>query len=330
MNSPAFQFYADDFLAGVADMSQEEVGAYILLLCQQWNRGAIPSDADRQNRLAKGPVSPYVLEKFKPGADGMLRNERLEIVRKEQNDFREAKSQAGRKGNDKRWESHRKSIAVGSHSDEPAIDLRIPNHIANHRSPSPSPTPNTPLPPDGGMDGGTACGEPKQPKPGTAIPTKSEPQLRAERIFRRKPETRLDSSEERAWKKNAQVVAGTSEADWLALEKFYADGGREYLHPRKDLATLLNHWNGELEKAREWSKEQAGRPDRSGPSPAQVQKQIAEFAHATAKALEADDGSGEISRIISHFQVLEATQQLLPNWQEQIKNRIEKLNPVPA
>ena len=37
MNPPAFQFYTDDFLGGVSDMTQAEVGAYILLLCAQWN-----------------------------------------------------------------------------------------------------------------------------------------------------------------------------------------------------------------------------------------------------------------------------------------------------
>jgi uncharacterized protein YdaU (DUF1376 family) len=32
---PAFQFYADDFLGGTIDLTTEEVGAYIRLLCFQ-------------------------------------------------------------------------------------------------------------------------------------------------------------------------------------------------------------------------------------------------------------------------------------------------------
>jgi uncharacterized protein YdaU (DUF1376 family) len=50
--SPAFQFYADDFIAGTADMSAEEVGAFIRLLCHQWSKGSIPADEERSGRIA--------------------------------------------------------------------------------------------------------------------------------------------------------------------------------------------------------------------------------------------------------------------------------------
>jgi uncharacterized protein YdaU (DUF1376 family) len=76
MKPPAFQFYADDFLAGTADMTQPEVGAYILLLCHQWGRGAIPSDPARAALIAKGEVPAHVMAKFPNG-----KNERLERVR---------------------------------------------------------------------------------------------------------------------------------------------------------------------------------------------------------------------------------------------------------
>ena len=89
MKPPAFQFYADDFLGGVADMTQAEVGAYILLLCHQWNRGSTPVEPDRQQMVAKGPVSDHVLGKFKLCADGLLRNERMEDERKKQDNHRE-------------------------------------------------------------------------------------------------------------------------------------------------------------------------------------------------------------------------------------------------
>jgi len=86
---PAFQFYADDFLAGTYDMSQEDVGAYIRLLCVQWNRGSIPVQPERLSRLAGGVVSQDVLSKFETGEDGQLRNNRLENERAKQLHFRE-------------------------------------------------------------------------------------------------------------------------------------------------------------------------------------------------------------------------------------------------
>ena len=52
--APAFQFYADDFLAGTLEMSQEEVGQFIRLLCHQWNRGSIPVETEKQQRLSLG------------------------------------------------------------------------------------------------------------------------------------------------------------------------------------------------------------------------------------------------------------------------------------
>jgi uncharacterized protein YdaU (DUF1376 family) len=132
MNSPAFQFYADDFLAGVADMSQSEVGAYILLLCQQWNRGSIPDDAARQKALAKGEVSTHVLSKFQL-RKGKLRNRRMEIERRKQAEYRKKQREKGIKSGQSRREprfnSGSSSVGTG----------RQPEG----NSPSPSPSPST-------------------------------------------------------------------------------------------------------------------------------------------------------------------------------------------
>ena len=39
LKSPAFQFYSSDFMTGTTFMSNEEVGAYIRLLCMQHQKG---------------------------------------------------------------------------------------------------------------------------------------------------------------------------------------------------------------------------------------------------------------------------------------------------
>jgi len=46
-----FPFYSDDFITGTLDMTCEEVGAYIRLLCYQFGKGAIPSDEETIRRI---------------------------------------------------------------------------------------------------------------------------------------------------------------------------------------------------------------------------------------------------------------------------------------
>jgi len=93
MNAPAFQFYVDDFIGGTVDLTVEDVGAYIRLLCYQWSRGAIPETAEKIERVAGGPVSADVLAKF-PGG----KNVRLELERDKQAAWREVCSENGKRG----------------------------------------------------------------------------------------------------------------------------------------------------------------------------------------------------------------------------------------
>lgn len=83
------------------------------------------------------------------------------------------------------------------------------------------------------------------------VPLKGTNQLRAEKIFRRRPETPLTEAEKRAFRKNRAAIEATSEADWQLLERFYALPQSETF-ARKDLATLVNNWNGEIDRARKY------------------------------------------------------------------------------
>lgn len=113
-------------------MTNEEVGAYIRLLCHQWNRGGLDADEDRISRMAGAMPVPslgYVLAKFLPCPDGKLRNIRLEMEREKQTAFRAQQAEKGKKGAEKRWNDSR--------SHNPAMPVPSPNHS----SPSPSPSP---------------------------------------------------------------------------------------------------------------------------------------------------------------------------------------------
>lgn len=76
-------------------MAPEEVGAYIRLLCYQWNRGSIPVDPSVQARLTGGCVSAAVLAKFSVGDDGQLKNQRLEVERSKRGKFLEDQKRKG-------------------------------------------------------------------------------------------------------------------------------------------------------------------------------------------------------------------------------------------
>lgn len=101
--SPAFQFYASDFLTGTFTMSLQEVGAYIRLLCYQWDKGPIPTDARDRARImgcAKAQevqlwkrLSPkFVVTDLE---DGYI-NERLEEERRKQAEYRQRQSDKGK------------------------------------------------------------------------------------------------------------------------------------------------------------------------------------------------------------------------------------------
>jgi uncharacterized protein YdaU (DUF1376 family) len=127
--APAFQLYVDDFLAGTLEMTHEEVGIYIRLLCIQWSRGVVNDRAIAS--LHAGDAVHYVLEeKFERAEDGW-RNLRLETVRT----LAEARAEAGSIGGSKS-QANRQSNGQANHQ---------ANGQAKRNTPTPSPTPS-PIP----------------------------------------------------------------------------------------------------------------------------------------------------------------------------------------
>lgn len=97
---PAFQFYADDFISGTAILTTEETGAYILMLCHQWNTGGVPNDDKLIKRIAKITQAfdlGLVKSKFEL-VDGVLKNSRMEAERMKQFNFRAKQAENGAKG----------------------------------------------------------------------------------------------------------------------------------------------------------------------------------------------------------------------------------------
>lgn len=112
--SPAFQFYPQDYLASakVAEMSLEEEGAYIRLICYCWTAGSIPADPERCARLiGKGcsiSVATAVQRAFNesPTDPQRLVHERVEKEREKQFLHRQNASKAGQKSAALRLQKH--------------------------------------------------------------------------------------------------------------------------------------------------------------------------------------------------------------------------------
>lgn len=95
MKDPAFLFYSSDFLNGVADLTMEERGQFITLLCLQHQKGSV---SEKTIRLSLGSVSVDVLSKFERDENGNLFNERLKIEIEKRQLFTESRRNNGLKG----------------------------------------------------------------------------------------------------------------------------------------------------------------------------------------------------------------------------------------
>lgn len=264
--APAFLLYVDDFLAGTSDMSCEEVGAYIRLLCHQWTKGSIPNDEERATRMAGLMGSPslrYVLAKFALCDDGNRRNTRLETVRTERDKFLLQQAENGRKGAEKRWGN---GDSNGDPNGKPiATPLATPMADAcpKDSSPSPSPIPSpipiplNPLTPLQGEAASAAVASENKPSATSVLPEGEKPQgdgtareieafkIRVGSMLRRRTTTAWSPKEMKALEAVRKLK--TPEEDILALEKRYATNDK-YL--RRDILQLLNNWNGEIDRAR--------------------------------------------------------------------------------
>lgn len=94
---PAVLFYTNDFLAGVSDLTFEERGQYITLLCLHHQKGRLSKKAID---LGVPNVSNDVLSKFKIDVDGNYYNERLEFEAEKRRKHAEHQRDKAKK----RWE----------------------------------------------------------------------------------------------------------------------------------------------------------------------------------------------------------------------------------
>lgn len=92
---PAFMLYSQDFLVGVSDLTMEERGQYITMLCLQHQKGHL---SDKNIKIAVGTVSDDVMSKFIKDEYGMYYNSTLDKVINKREAYSQSRSQNGKKG----------------------------------------------------------------------------------------------------------------------------------------------------------------------------------------------------------------------------------------
>ena len=95
MKDPAVLFYTGDFLNGCTDLTFEERGQYITLLCLQHQKGHL---SDKTIRLCVGSVSVDVLKKFSQDDTGCYFNERMDTEINKRQQFLDSRYFNGKRG----------------------------------------------------------------------------------------------------------------------------------------------------------------------------------------------------------------------------------------
>lgn len=133
MKDPAFLFYSNDFLTGVADLTMEERGQYITLLCLQHQKGPL---SEKTIWLSVGNVSVDVLNKFETNTNGFFINKRLQEEIDKRSIFIESRRKNGEKGGRPSKNNHKDNL-MDNHKDNLNKSEREPygfayaNHMGN-------------------------------------------------------------------------------------------------------------------------------------------------------------------------------------------------------
>jgi len=151
---PWFPFYPNDFIIGTIEWQasgdyMELLGAYIYLLCAQWDKGSVSEDA---YFLATRDLQPGGADELRTKfdtVDGKLMNLRLEACRKKQEIFHEKQRENGKLGG---RPPNNPSLSSGLDLGKPKRNPKKPNQNQNQKEDkeeevacAPSPSKNKPL-----------------------------------------------------------------------------------------------------------------------------------------------------------------------------------------
>lgn len=167
---PYFPFFADDFFSGVADLTDEEVGVYVKLLCLAWSKDGLTERTARVASRSDEAIGFVLKEKFYQDETGKWRNDRQEQVRKRQISLQERGSRGGKSRaskpdeDDSEADGQADGVANGQADGQAnGVAKAKPHiHIQNHiQDPAPETKSKTPplSPPEGDRSKGISVDE---------------------------------------------------------------------------------------------------------------------------------------------------------------------------
>ena len=115
MKDPAVLFYSSDFLTGVSDLTMEERGQYITLLCLQHQKGHLTK---KMINISVGNAAADVLAKFEIDKDGKYFNRRLNDEKEKRRKHSEKQSIRAKEG----WKKRKDSQSHGNATAMPLED----------------------------------------------------------------------------------------------------------------------------------------------------------------------------------------------------------------
>lgn len=129
---PAFLFYSSDFLSGITDLTMEERGQFITLLCVQHQKGFL---TEKTIRLLVGSVSVDVMSKFRLDENGNYYNERLKLESEKRNKFTESRRNNGNLGGRPKKSTSKKQNHMVNHMENENENVNI-DMVNNNKIPS--------------------------------------------------------------------------------------------------------------------------------------------------------------------------------------------------
>jgi uncharacterized protein YdaU (DUF1376 family) len=131
---PSFQFYVADFTLSTADMDPAEVGAYVRLLCFQWEHESVPDNVPKILRIigSSGRLGHALWRTVKrrfsySQKEHCWRNPRLERVRAERQAFTDSRRVGGRQ----RAATGKRQSGRFAPASSPASDQHLHQHLTS-------------------------------------------------------------------------------------------------------------------------------------------------------------------------------------------------------
>jgi len=136
MKNPAVLLYTSDFITGTLFMTNEEVGAYIRVLCMQHQKGHLTKEEIEQ--ICKNEnVFKSVIIHFKQDKNNLFFNERMDLEKEKRTKYSESRANNRKKKEEtkKTYEKDMKNISKSyekhMENENENINININNNINN-------------------------------------------------------------------------------------------------------------------------------------------------------------------------------------------------------